>query len=91
MTEKTASPASMRSAAIESLSVTAAGAGRLVRRWPGLLAIPVSYAIAAATLYQHAYSYIVSALIAGVVGALWYASPLRRVEARRRARSAGAA
>ena len=49
MTEKTASPASMRPAAIESLSVTAAGAERLPRRWPGLIAIPVSYAIAAAT------------------------------------------
>ena len=35
----------------ESLSVVALGAGRLVQRWPGLLAVPVSYGIAAAALY----------------------------------------
>ena len=51
-----------------------------------MLAIPVSYGIAAAVLYSRPYGYILSALIAGAVGAGWYASPLRSVEARRRAR-----
>ncbi len=82
-----ASPtARARSTAVESLSVAALGAWRLVQRWPGLLAIPISYAIAAALLYDRRYGYIVSALIAGAVGVVWYASPLRVVEARRRAR-----
>jgi len=75
-----------RSTAIESLSVVALGALRLVRRWPGLLAIPVSYGIAAALLYDRRYGYILSAVIAGAVGVAWYASPLRVVEARRRDR-----
>jgi hypothetical protein len=79
-------PAARRSVAAESLSVVALGAGRLVLRWPGLLAIPVSYAIAAALLYSHAYGYILSAVIAGAVGMGWYGSPLRKLEARRRDR-----
>jgi hypothetical protein len=66
--------------------MVALGAGRLVHRWPGLLAVPISYGIAAAALYQHAYAYILSAVIAGAVGVGWYASPLRQIEARRRAR-----
>jgi len=73
-----------RSTAGESLSVAALGALRLMQRWPGLLAIPISYAIAAAILYDRRYGYILSAVIAGAVGVLWYASPLRVVEARRR-------
>ena len=77
--------ATLRSTALESLSLTAVGAGRLVRRWPGLLAIPVSYGAAAAGLYGHSYGYILSAVIAAGVGVAWYGSPLRRIEAKRRA------
>jgi hypothetical protein len=83
--ENTVSPGTERTAA-ESLSVVAAGAGRLVRRWPGLMAIPVSYGIAAAALYDVSYAWILSAVIAGGVGVVWYLSPLRQIEARRRAR-----
>jgi len=85
-TSGTSSHPGRRSTAAESLSVLALGAGRLLRSWPGMLAIPVSYGIAAAVLYSRPYGYILSALIAGAVGAGWYASPLRSVEARRRAR-----
>ena len=77
-------PATGASTALGSLSVVALGAVRLVQRWPGLLAVPVSYGVAAAVLYEHSYAYILSAVIAAVVGVGWYASPLRRVEARRR-------
>src|SRR5271169_960232 len=83
--EGTGAGARARSTASESLSVVALGALRLIQRWPGLLAIPVSYAIAASVLYDRRYGYILSAVIAGAVGVLWYASPLRVVEARRRA------
>ncbi len=75
-----------RSAALGSLSVVALGVARLAERWPGLLAVPVSYGIAAAALYDRSYGYILSALIAGAVGVGWYSSPLRKIEARRRAR-----
>ncbi len=75
-----------RSTAVESLLVVAIGAWRLVQRWPGLLAIPISYAIAATILYDRRYGYILSAVIAGAVGVAWYVSPLRVVEARRRER-----
>lgn len=51
-----------------------------------MLAIPISYGIAASALYGRSYGYILSALIAGAVGVGWYASPLRSVEARRRSR-----
>lgn len=73
-----------RSAGLESLSVVALGATRLIARWPGLASVPVSYGIAAACLYGHSYGYIISAVIAGAVGAGWYGSPLRELEARRR-------
>jgi len=79
----------IRSSAGESLVLVAVGAGRLARRWPGLLAIPISYAAAAAGLYDHSYGYIISALIAGAVGVGWYVSPLRGIEARRRAGAGG--
>lgn len=82
----TVAPPPRRSTALESLSVVALGAVRLLQRWPGLLAVPVSYGIAAAVLYERSYAYILSAVIAAVVGVAWYASPLRRVEARRRAK-----
>jgi len=71
-----------RTTAVESLSVVALGAGRLVRRWPGLLAVPVSYGIAGTVLYDSRYGYIVSAVIAFAVGFFWYASPSRRIEER---------
>jgi hypothetical protein len=79
-----------RSTALESLSVVALGAGRLAGRWPGLLAVPISYGVAAAVLYDHSFGYILSAVIAAAVGVIWYASPLRLLEARRRARQRAA-
>jgi hypothetical protein len=83
-TDGTGARAGGRSAGLESLSVVALGAKRLIARWPGLASVPVSYGIAAACLYDHAYGYIISAVIAGAVGVGWYASPLRGLEARRR-------
>lgn len=83
----TGGAATARSTALESLSVVALGAVRLVQRWPGLLAVPVSYGIAAGVLYGRSFGYVLSAVIAAAVGVIWYASPLRVVEARRRARS----
>jgi hypothetical protein len=82
----TDAPSAGRSTALESLSVVAVGAGRLAGRWPGLLAVPISYGIAAAALYGRSFGYILSAVIAAAVGVIWYASPLRLLEARRRAR-----
>jgi hypothetical protein len=82
----TGDPTTGRSTARESLSLVALGAARLVQRWPGLLAVPISYGIAAAVLYGRSFGYVLSAVIAAAVGVIWYLSPLRVVEARRRAR-----
>lgn len=67
----------------------ATGALRLVWWWPGLVATVVAYAAVAAGLTGEAYPNLWGALAATVVAALWYASPLRSAEARRRQRLRG--
>jgi hypothetical protein len=76
----------VRQVAVASLRRAVLGAGRLVWWWPGLLVVVLAYAAVAAGLFDRPYPNLWGAIAAIVVGAAWYASPLRRLEARRRAR-----
>ncbi len=74
------------------LGTVARGAGRLLWWWPGVVVVLVAYAAVAIGLDGHSYSNLWGGLAALVVATAWYASPLRRLEARRRDRlRAGAA
>lgn len=68
------------------LGSVARGGARLVYWWPGLVVVLVAYAAVAIGLYRHSYSNLWGGLAAAVVAAAWYGSPVRRIEARRRAR-----
>jgi hypothetical protein len=62
------------------------GAGRLVWWWPGLVVVALAYAAVAAGLFDQPYPNLWGVIAAIAVGVAWYASPLRRLEARRRQR-----
>jgi hypothetical protein len=66
--------------------IVAAGAVRLVWWWPGVVATLAAYAAVALALYRDSYPNLWGGLAAGVVATAWYASPLRRLESRRRDR-----
>jgi hypothetical protein len=76
----------VREVAVESLRRVALGAGRLVWWWPGLVVVVLAYTAVAAGLFDHPYPNLWGGIAAIVVGTAWYASPLRRLEARRRER-----
>ena len=76
----------VREVAVESLRRTVLGAGRLVWWWPGLVVVALAYAAVAAGLFARSYPNLWGGLAAMVVGTVWYTSPLRRLEARRRQR-----
>jgi hypothetical protein len=76
----------VREVALESLCRTVLGAGRLVWWWPGLVVVALAYAAVAAGLFDQSYPNLWGGLAAIAVGTAWYASPLRRLEARRRQR-----
>lgn len=67
-------------------SSVARGGLRLLWWWPGVVVVIVAYAAVAIGLYDHSYSNLWGGLAAAVVAAAWYGSPVRRIEARRRAR-----
>lgn len=70
----------------KSLRRALLGAGRLVWWWPGLVVVALAYAAVAVGLFAQSYPNLWGGLAAIVVGTVWYASPLRRLEARRRQR-----
>lgn len=84
MSDRAPSPGEI---AARTLRFAALGAARIASRWPGMVAAVLAYvAVAVPTALAGAgYPQLLGALAAGVVGAGWYASPLGRFEARRRA------
>jgi hypothetical protein len=60
------------------------GAARLLSWWPGVVVTVAAYVVVALCLYHHTYPNLWGGLAAAVVGTAWYASPMRRIEARRR-------
>lgn len=76
----------VREVAAESLRRAVLGAGRLARWWPGLIVVALTYVAVASGLFGGSYPNLWGGIAAIVVGTAWYASPLRRVEARRRER-----
>jgi hypothetical protein len=66
--------------------IVASGAARLLWWWPGVVVTMAAYAAVALSLYDHSYPNLWGALAAAVVAVAWYASPMRRLEARRRQR-----
>lgn len=71
-------------AARDSVAAIWVGAGRLVRAWPGMVVIPAAYGVLVAVLSSLEYAYLIAAVGAAAIGVAWYASPLGRLEARRR-------
>ncbi len=76
----------VREVAVESLRRAVLGAGRLVWWWPGLVVVALAYTAVAAGLSGQSYPNLWGGLAAMVAATAWYASPLRRLEARRRQR-----
>src|SRR5215472_6028339 len=76
----------VREVGLASLCRVVLGAGRLVWWWPGLVVVALAYAAVAAGMSAQSYPQLWGGLAAIVVGTAWYASPLRRLEARRRQR-----
>jgi len=68
------------------LRVVASGAVRLLWWWPGLVVVMAAYAAVAIGLYHDSYPNLWGGLAAAVTAAMWYGSPLRAREARRRQR-----
>jgi hypothetical protein len=85
VTGSTTSP-SVPTVAARTLRFVGRGAGTILLRWPGMLAVLVAYvAVATPTaLAGVGYPQLLGAVAAGAVGVCWYASPLGRWEARRR-------
>lgn len=79
-------PPPSRPVAATVLSSVVRGGGRLVWWWPGIVVVLVAYAAVAIGLYDHSYSNLWGGLAAAIVAGAWYGSPLRGLEARRRAR-----
>lgn len=59
--------------------------------WPGMCAVVIAYAATAASLYGRPYPNLWGVVAAVAVGTAWYASPVRKVEAKRRERKRVAA
>jgi hypothetical protein len=76
----------VREVAGESLRRAVLGARRLVWWWPGLVVVALAYTAVAVELFGNSYPNLWGGVAAIVVGTVWYASPLRRLEARRRQR-----
>jgi len=66
--------------------IIATSAVRIVWWWPGIVATLVVYAAVALALFHDSYPNLWGGLAAAVAAAAWYASPLRRLEGRRRER-----
>jgi hypothetical protein len=70
----------------ETARRVARSARRLISWWPGIGLVVVAYVAVTLALLAHSYPNLWGALAAVVVGAVWYATPLRHLESRRRNR-----
>jgi hypothetical protein len=66
--------------------IVATGAARLVWLWPGIVVTLAVYAAVALSVYHDSYPNLWGGLAAAVAATLWYGSPMRRLEGRRRQR-----
>ena len=72
------------------LRIIAAGAGRVLLWWPGIVVVLAVYVVVAVGLYHHLYPNLWGGLAATIAALVWYGSPMRNYEARRRSRLASA-
>lgn len=79
-------PATAWTVALRTVGFVGRGAGTILRRWPGMLAVLAAYIVVAipTALVGVGYPQLLGAVAAGAAGVCWYASPLGRWEARRR-------
>lgn len=69
------------------LRILAAGVVRLLWWWPGIVVVVAVYFAVAIGLFHHLYPNLWGGLAAVVAAGAWYGSPMRKIEARRRARA----
>jgi hypothetical protein len=64
----------------------ATAAARLLWLWPGIVVTLAVYVATALSVYHDAYPNLWGGLAAAIAATLWYGSPMRRLEGRRRDR-----